>query len=535
MAAPARGVCLGWGEHMAAQVDTAVRRACAVALVLATIAVGSLANDLPVLTFTPVAQGLQRPVAITHAADGSGRLFITEQAGRVRILKAGTLLDPPFLDLSGAVSCCGERGLLSIAFPPGGAGSGRFYVNYTDLAGDTVVARYLIGPDPDRAVPTSEEVVLRVQQPYSNHNGGQLAFGPDGFLYIGMGDGGSAGDPQDRAQNPAELLGKLLRIDVESGAATYTVPPTNPFRTTPGYRPEIWAVGLRNPWRFSFDRQTGDLYIGDVGQNGHEEIDFQQASSPGGENYGWRLKEGSHCYAASPCAIPGLTDPAAEYDHGQGCSVSGGYVYRGAASPSLNGYYLYGDYCSGTIWALGPAVAGGAGVVLASTSYGISTFGEDEGGELYVADYFGGNVHRISAARAEADLGVSLALTPTVTTTTGRVTLRAVVGNGGPDRAASPGLVIDLGTSVRVESVDPGSGLCTLTGRLLVCAPAALEPGAEASVSVVWVASQPGTPGFTATVESEVYDPEPSNNQATAEATVLQGKIGVVRRRLFPH
>ena len=244
--------------------------------------------------------------------------------------------------------------------------------------------------------------------------------------------------------------------------------------------------------------------------------------------------EGSHCYASSPCAPPASCRRSPSTTHSQGCSVTGGYVYRGTASPSLTGYYFYGDYCSGNIWALGPAAAGGAGALLASTSYGISTFGEDESGELYVADYFGGTVHRISAVGAEADLGISLTLMPTVTTTTSQATLRAVVGNAGPDRAASPGLVIDLGTSVRVESVDAGSGQCSLTGRLLVCAPAALDPGAEAAVSVVWRAFQPGTPGFTATVESEAHDPQPSNNQATAEATVLQGGTGVARRRLHP-
>ncbi|MGC8782353.1 MAG: PQQ-dependent sugar dehydrogenase, partial [Anaerolineae bacterium] len=356
----------------------------------------------PQLAFTPVVAGLKAPVHIAHAADGSGRLFFVEQAGRILIFVNGALRSTPFLDITDRVSCCGERGLLSVAFPPTGSGSpDRFYVNYTDRSGNTVIGRYRLTADPDVADPTSEQVVLTVAQPYANHNGGQLAFGPnDGYLYIGMGDGGSAGDPQNRAQNGGELLGKLLRLDVETGApATYTVPASNPFTQTAGYRGEIWALGLRNPWRFAFDRMTGDLYIGDVGQNLYEEVNFQPADSRGGENYGWRIMEGLHCYNAATCSSVGLTLPVVEYDHTQGCSITGGVIYRGGQFPRLQGVYLYGDYCSGRIWGLRRAAGGWETQQLAATSFRISTFGEDEAGEIYVADYAAGVIYRIVDAR----------------------------------------------------------------------------------------------------------------------------------------
>ncbi len=351
----------------------------------------------PQLALTPVTSGLWRPVHITHAGDGSDRLFVVEQSGRIRIIKNGGLQAAPFLEISGRVGCCGEQGLLSVAFPPGYGVKRHFYVHYTDLAGDTVIARYRLTADPDVADPASEEIILTVAQPFSNHNGGQIAFGPgDGYLYIGMGDGGSGGDPDNRAQNPADLLGKLLRLDVETGSPiTYTIPAGNPFTQTAGYRGEIWALGLRNPWRFAFDRTTGDLYIGDVGQGTYEEVDFQPAASPGGENYGWRIMEGFHCYNPADCAPTNLTLPVAEYDHGLGCSITGGAVYRGAAFARMQGLYLYADYCSGRIWGL--RRDGGVWRVsrLARAQFNVTTFGEDEAGEVYLADYTNGVVYRV--------------------------------------------------------------------------------------------------------------------------------------------
>jgi glucose/arabinose dehydrogenase len=371
---------------------------------------GQISSSLSILLATPV-DGLDRPVHITHAGDGSGRIFVVEQTGRVRIIHNGVLKQVPFLDIAGRVSCCGERGLLSIAFPPGYAAKGRFYVNYTDKSGNTVVARYRVTADPNVADPSSERIVLTVGQPYSNHNGGQLAFGPnDGYLYIGMGDGGAGGDPENRAQNPTTLLGKLLRIDVESGdPATYVVPGTNPFRGTPGYRPEIWALGLRNPWRFSFDTETADLFIGDAGQDRIEEIDFQPASSSGGENYGWSIMEGSECFEVANCDRTGLTLPIAEYKHPSGdcASVTGGMVYRGPEYPGLYGTYLYGDYCSGHIWGLRNTASGWQNRLLYDAPFSISSFGLDGSGGLWVAKYKErpeGAIYHIAEVRATAYL-----------------------------------------------------------------------------------------------------------------------------------
>ncbi len=362
------------------------------------LAVASAQDDQqwPELVLTPYLSGLENPVQLTHAGDGSGRVFVVEQAGRIRIARDGVLLPTPFLDISDRLACCGERGLLSVAFPRDYATKGRFYVDYTDRTGTTIVARYHLGQDLDTADPASEEVVLTVAQPFANHNGGQLAFGPlDGYLYIGMGDGGSGGDPQNHGQNPASLLGKMLRIDVEAGLQPYGVPPTNPFAQTPGYRAEIWALGLRNPWRFSFDREKGDLYIGDVGQEQYEEIDLQPASSSGGENYGWRIMEGGHCYRSQDCDQTGLVLPVAEYDHSRGCSVTGGVVYRGGTYPRMQGIYLYGDYCSGRIWGLRQRGGQWQSLELLDTAHRINSFGEDEVGNAYVVDY-GGNIYLLA-------------------------------------------------------------------------------------------------------------------------------------------
>jgi glucose/arabinose dehydrogenase len=317
------------------------------------------------------------------------------------------------------VSCCGERGLLSVAFPAAYSSNGHFYVNYTDGSGATVVARYAVGDDLDVADRNSEEILLTIPQPYANHNGGQLTFGPvDGFLYIGTGDGGSGGDPQNNAQNPDSLLGKMLRIDVESGVRPYAIPASNPYVQTPGFRPEIWALGLRNPWRFSFDRRTGDLYIGDVGQGQWEEVDFQAGSSGGGENYGWRIMEGSHCYDPQNCDSTGLVLPVTEYDHSRGwCSVTGGVVYRGQEYPRMEGVYLFADFCTGTIWGLQRDGSAWRSAILAEAGFPVSSFGEDEEGNIYLVHY-NDEVYRLSDQQiAEPTATLTHTAEPTSTAT----------------------------------------------------------------------------------------------------------------------
>jgi glucose/arabinose dehydrogenase len=292
-----------------------------------------------------VAMGLSSPVHLTAPPDDVERVFIVERPGRIRVVRNGTLLGAPFLDLTGVVLSGGEQGLLSLAFHPDYATNGHFFVNYTDLDGHTRVERYTVTAAPDVADPASDLTILSVEQPFSNHNGGQVAFGPDGMLYIGMGDGGGeGGDPLRHGQNRATLLGSLLRIDVDA-ASPYAIPPDNPFVADPSAAPETWAYGLRNPWRFSFDRHTGDLYIGDVGQDSREEISFQPAASPGGENYGWKVMEGTACFSPrNGCSQAGLVPPVLDYTHADGCSVTGGFVYRGV-EPTLAGRYFFADVC----------------------------------------------------------------------------------------------------------------------------------------------------------------------------------------------
>lgn len=340
----------------------------------------------------PVVDGLSQPVGLAHTDDD--RLFVVERGGTIRIVQAGTLAPQPFLDITGLVGSDNtEQGLLGLAFHPRFRQNGFFYVDYTDVRGNTVIARYHADPGSMAADPNSEHVILRVQQPFPNHNGGQLAFGPDGMLYIGLGDGGSQGDPNGNGQSLDTLLAKVLRIDVDAGDP-YGIPANNPFARGGG-RPEIWAYGLRNPWRFAFDRLTGDLYIADVGQDAWEEIDFQPAGSPGGANYGWNLREGLHAYAGDSTA--GMVDPVAEYSHDQGCAVIGGAVIRAPSLPAWQGTYLFGDYCSGRVWGLTNVAGTWQTRLLFKTPYHITSFGEDQAGEVYMAD-FGGSLLHLQAA-----------------------------------------------------------------------------------------------------------------------------------------
>ncbi len=352
------------------------------------------------LTAVEFASGLSSPVFVTAAPGDTSRLFVVEQGGRVRIVQ-DTLLTKPFLNISSIITSGGERGLLGLAFHPDYSGNGYFYVNYTNLSGNTVIARYKVSANPDTARTDSAQILLTITQPFSNHNAGWLGFSPnDGYLYIPMGDGGSAGDPGNRAQNNAERLGKVLRIDIDTGAG-YKIPPDNPYKDSAGYVPEMWAKGLRNPWRCSFDRQTGDFYIGDVGQGLWEEVDFQPASSAGKENYGWRLKEGDHCYNPSVnCDPGGLTDPIHEYPHNPEISITGGYVYRGNAIPDLRGAYFFGDYGSGKIWSfkydgVDTTEFRERTAEFNSSSVSLSSFGEDAQGELYFADLGTGRIYKI--------------------------------------------------------------------------------------------------------------------------------------------
>jgi glucose/arabinose dehydrogenase len=358
-----------------------------------TVAATPVPLDELGLQLEPVAAGFEHPIYLTHAGDGSGRLFVVEQPGRIRIIRTGAIDPTPFLDITPLVGSKGlEQGLLSVAFHPQYSTNGYFFVNYTNTAGDTVIARYQVSPtNPQAADPASAKILLTIDQPYANHNGGHLLFGPDGYLYAGMGDGGSANDPENRAQNLGSLLGKILRLDVDR-ADPYGVPPTNPFIDQTSARPEIWAYGLRNPWRIAFDPLTGDLYIGDVGQNNYEEVDVALAGAAGGQNYGWRVTEGLHCNIPQNCdaAALGATPPVAEYDHTQGCSVTGGYVYRGSRSPALTGIYFYSDYCSGTIWGL-RYLGQWENAKLLESGRRVSSFGQDESGEIYVVD-IGGEV-----------------------------------------------------------------------------------------------------------------------------------------------
>jgi glucose/arabinose dehydrogenase len=382
--------------------------------------IGLLSIQLPAHAFslktTRIASGFSLPLLATAPPGDNERLFVLEQvSARIKIIRNGVVLSSPFLNLDPRVgNGGGEQGLLGMAFHPNYASNGFFFVDYTDNSGNTVIARYHVTSNPDSADYNSEVILLVIPQPYSNHNGGNLAFGPDGYLYIGMGDGGSGFDPQNRAQNGLTLLGKILRINVNSGA-TYSIPPGNPFVGNANFLPEIWAIGMRNPWRFNFDRGTGNLYIADVGQNLWEEIDYQPAGSSGGQNYGWRVMEGNHSTGLTGLNSfqPNLTSPIYEYSHNGGsASVTGGYVYRGSAIPDLQGTYFFADYVTNHIWSFRyngsimaefqdrtAELAPGGGLNIGS----ISSFGEDAAGELYIVDQVDGEIFRIGS-KLEIDM-----------------------------------------------------------------------------------------------------------------------------------
>ena len=363
----------------------------------------------PTIAIQRVLDGLDSPVDIAFRPNDATSLFIVEQTGRIRVVRDGRLLDRPFLDIRSLVLSGGERGLLGLAFLPSG-NAGRFFVYYTDRDGKQTVASYdTSGSDADVADADSARIWLTMDDQFANHNGGSLAFGKDGMLYIGTGDGGGGGDPLDSGRHLDTLLAKVLRIDVSkdlgsAAKARYAIPSDNPFVAKAGARPEIYLTGLRNPWRLRFDRATGDLWIGDVGQGSWEEIDVVRAGSPGGLDFGWNIMEGTHCYrdSATTCNETGLTLPVAEYGHDQGCSVTGGTVYRGAAHPALQGWYVFSDYCSGSFWAIDAATSSPEDTAhptpVATSDYSISAIAEDAAGELYATDLSAGALLRIGLA-----------------------------------------------------------------------------------------------------------------------------------------
>jgi len=508
------------------------------------------ASPARAIQLQPVANGLASPVSIANAGDGSGRLFIVEQPGVIRIYDGIQVLPTPFLDISGLISGGGERGLLGLAFHPDFPVTPYFYVNYTCAPGtiacvtegDTVIARFQVSADPNVADPSSEAVILAVAQPEDNHNGGQLQFGPnDGYLYIALGDGGGAGDDHGTIGNGQDLtvlLGKMLRIDIDTvqPPLNYAIPPTNPFVGSPSAREEIWAYGLRNPWRFSFDRLTGDLFIGDVGQACHEELDFQSAASGGGENYGWRVMEGLHCFdfsdfgncAFAGCDPAGLVLPILEYDGALGnCSEIAGYRYHGSAIPSLAQTFLDADFCSGTI--RGAVENGGTwtSTALLPTGMAISSFGEDEAGELYVTDYNNGLVYRIiDSGPADASLTKTDAADPVVAGDPLSYTL--TVANNGPGAAGGVTVTDTLPGGVTYLSSTP-AGACGVAGGIVTCDLGLVAAGGSAAAQIT-VAVGLGTSGILtndASVATSTPDPDPTNDAASEDTAVIAGDTGL--------
>jgi len=445
-------------------------------------------SDLvPSLSFVPVVTSLSQPVFVTHAGDGSGRLFVLERVGRVRVIDtAGNLLPTPFLNIASIVRSTGsEEGLLGLAFHPNYESNGLFFVAYTNTAGNLTLARYSVSPDPNVAIPGSAAILLTIPHPSNaNHNGGMIAFANDGYLYWSTGDGGGGGDVANNAQNTNILLGKILRLDINSGSP-YAIPPDNPFVGVPGARGEIWDYGLRNPWRFSFDRGTGDLYIGDVGQGNREEIDHEPSSLSGGLNFGWRVMEGSLCFnPSSGCDTSGKVLPVVEYaNDAANCAVTGGYVYRGSLSPPMTGIYFYGDFCSGTIWGLlqQPSGAWDSDLIV-DTSFLISSFGEDESGELYLTDYAGGSVQRI--------LGPSISV-PTSTPVISQTPTASVT----PTQTFTP---VSSPTSIFSPTATP-LPLAALTGQVFASKPVTVSLYDAGNLLIASVTANPdGTFSLTA-------------------------------------
>ncbi len=476
----------------------AVPRRTSFPMVLVFLAALSAPAASAAVIWNKVFTGFSNPVEIAQARDGSQRLFVVEQAGKIRIIKGGTVLATPFIDLGPAgldvIVSGGERGLLGIAFHRQYATNRQFYVNYTRKSdGATVIARYRASAgNLDVADPASGTILLTIAQPEANHNGGALKFGPDGYLYIGMGDGGGGNDQHGtigNGQNTTALLGKILRIDVDNGGANpYAIPPGNPYASGVGGMREIFALGVRNPWRMSFDRITGDFWFGDVGQGAVEEVDMLPAGTGAGTNFGWRIMEGTSCTGLAsppiPCNAASLTLPVVEYTHALGCSVTGGYVYRGTAVPTLIGQYLYGDYCTGRIWAAQRLGAGPwTSTPLGETGYAISTFGEDEAGELYFANYASGDIYQFADSAANTPLLV----VPAGPLAFGNVAL------GGSSAAQVFTITNGGGGTLSVTSLTPGGLNPAEFSRTGTCAGGSMLAAAQScTVSYVFTPAQLG-------------------------------------------
>ncbi len=481
------------------------------------------AQTWPQISFGQPIGGFTHPTHLASARDGSRRLFVLEQPGRIRIVKNGALLATPFLDITGRLgTVVGSKGLLSVAFPLDYASKQHFYVNYVDSSGDLVVARYRVTSNLDVADANSEEIVLNCG-PYPDHWGGELAFGPlDGYLYFGFGTGSGSG-ADNLGQDLSVLRGKILRIDVELGnPATYTIPPSNPYVTTANARREIWALGVRNPWSSSFDLQTGDYYIADVGEGSREEVDFQPAGSAGGANYGWNIMEGSLCYdPPTNCDSTGLTLPVTEYDHTLGCDISGGTVYRGARYPSFQGIYFYGDFCSGRLWGLQKTNGVWQSALLFDTTLSIIGFNEDESGQLWVSDYNSGAVYAIVEG-PPTPIDLSLTQNDSVDPSLAGKQLTYTIQVRNNSSALATGVLVTdtMPAGVPFVSVSSTKGTCTRSGNILTCRIPSLAANASATIMLNVKPATPGTISNAATAVANEPESDPADNPSTESTTI---------------
>ncbi len=504
----------------------------ALAALLVAAPRGAVAQSWPTVTVSAPLTGLVHPTHLASARDGSGRLFVTEEPGRVRIVQNGAIVATPFLDITDRVRA---QGLLSIAFPPGYAQKGHFYLNYTTSDHFLRVSRFSLSSDPNVADPASEQIVFSAG-PFGDHVGGELCFGPNGFLYFGIGTG-TASAPDALGQDVTSVRAKLLRIDVETGnPATYSIPPGNPFVNTAGARPEIWALGVRNPFRTSFDRQSGDFYIADVGQSTREEIDFEPAGDAGGHNYGWNVMEGSLCFNAATCSTAGLTLPIIEYDHSVGCSITGGTVYRGSSQPALGGIYFYGDWCSGRIWGAQRVNGAWQSALLVDTAFAPIGFSEDEAGNLWVGDYNGGGLYQLSGSAPSAtptptatpdptplaaNLAVTQSAAPSPVPVGDRVTFSIQIKNNGNVSATSVALTDNMPPGVPFVAASSTQGTCTRAGDTLSCPVGTLTPGATATITLILQPSVVGNISNSASATASEPDGDPADNAATLGVAVV--------------